>query len=586
MAPTAPLSLRRALYRWLPRKLWQPLRNFSHGQAAPQRAVRAAQLRTARARHRAPSGMRSIDVAGRVMLGSPVDRFRTEDVRAQTLASLLDALDTTEVDHFLLGPLGHERPRVVVATPDRGGALEALAAELSGSGLYLARVAADGRAVSPRLVGAASGVPGGSVLRLFRVVVGPTGGPLSGEELGCDLEFWDEITTARPARSHLPSAPVGTLVPPRRNGWTDQIAPSERVLAVTEVTGQPRPVLAATLAPRLDTFTEPVDVVYTWVDGADPLWQQRRDRAMVAAGGHVGRSALAVNESRYTSRDELRFSLRSLHMYAGWVRRVFLLTDDQVPDWLDTSHPGLTVVSHREVFADRGRLPTFNSHAIESQLHHVEGLAEHFLYVNDDVFFGRPVTPGQFFAPSGIALFNESTGRIGLGPPDFADPPVMSAAKNNRDLVLEQFGVLLTGKLKHVPHALRRSVLHELEATFPEPHARTAQSQFRAHTDLSIVSSLAHWYGYATGRSMPGGLSYFYADIARDDTPVRLAELGRLRDRDVFCLNDHDSGQRSAEEQALILREFLEDYFPLASPFERDTVADLGPDRGTTRLAR
>ena len=38
-------------------------------------------------------------------------------------------------------------------------------------------------------------------------------------------------------------------------------------------------------------------------------------------------------------------------------------------------------------------LPTHNSHAVESQLHHIPGIAEHFLYSNDDMFFGRPLQP-------------------------------------------------------------------------------------------------------------------------------------------------------------------------------------------------
>ncbi|WP_412517728.1 hypothetical protein [Actinomadura madurae] len=67
------------------------------------------------------------------------------------------------------------------------------------------------------------------------------------------------------------------------------------------------------------------------------------------------------------------------------VRHIWLVTAGQVPGWLDVRVPGLTVVDHRDIFGGRGRLPTFNSHAIESQLHHIDGLAEHFLYVNGEI---------------------------------------------------------------------------------------------------------------------------------------------------------------------------------------------------------
>jgi hypothetical protein len=46
-----------------------------------------------------------------------------------------------------------------------------------------------------------------------------------------------------------------------------------------------------------------------------------------------------------------------------------------------------------------------------------DGLAEHFLYCNDDMFFGRPVAPSMFFTPAGISRFIESPVRIGARAP-------------------------------------------------------------------------------------------------------------------------------------------------------------------------
>ena len=66
-------------------------------------------------------------------------------------------------------------------------------------------------------------------------------------------------------------------------------------------------------------------------------------------------------------------------------------------------HPKVTIVRSEEFFADTSVLPTHNSHAVEAQLHRIEGLAEHFLYSNDDMFFGRPVAPELFFSPAGIS---------------------------------------------------------------------------------------------------------------------------------------------------------------------------------------
>lgn len=46
-------------------------------------------------------------------------------------------------------------------------------------------------------------------------------------------------------------------------------------------------------------------------------------------------------------------------------------------------------------------MPTFNSHAIEINIHKIEGLAEHFVYFNDDTFINSPLEP-EFFFKNGL----------------------------------------------------------------------------------------------------------------------------------------------------------------------------------------
>ncbi|MDE5919514.1 MAG: Stealth CR1 domain-containing protein, partial [Duncaniella sp.] len=73
-----------------------------------------------------------------------------------------------------------------------------------------------------------------------------------------------------------------------------------------------------------------IDMVYLWVNGNDPVWQAKRNAAV---GKPVER--LAMNcEGRYADNDELKYSLRSVEMYAPWIRRIFIVTDNQVPEWL------------------------------------------------------------------------------------------------------------------------------------------------------------------------------------------------------------------------------------------------------------
>jgi hypothetical protein len=394
-------------------------------------------------------------------------------------------------------------------------------------------------------------------------VTDPDGSLLLAGEYGCEVEFWAERD--------------GALVGPRPNPVADVVALDEPAAKA------PESVFSAFSDADDDrvyrtrevfTLTSPehigfgIDVVYTWVDGGDPDWQARKARAQGDNTWLVKADVQAANDSRFVSRDELRYSLRSLHCFAPWVRRVFIVTDDQVPAWLDTSHPAVTVVSHREIFGGTGRLPTFNSQAIESRLHRIPGLSEHFLYLNDDMFFARPVTPDLFFTPGGLTRFFPSHGRIGSAPGDPADRPVNASGKNNRELIKEAFGRVLTRKMLHTPYPSRLSVLTEIEQRFAEHLDATAGHQFRHPDDIALLSSLQQYYAFLTGRAAIGQIRYVYADVADPNTPFRLAELLRRRHVDVFCLNDTNSDAALVDDQAALLADFLAAYFPFRSPFE------------------
>ncbi|RHY27682.1 hypothetical protein DYB32_006616 [Aphanomyces invadans] len=159
----------------------------------------------------------------------------------------------------------------------------------------------------------------------------------------------------------------------------------------------------------------PIDVVYTWVNGSDPRWKREKDhwhrrwKAQIQGeifdetdDSVVFDASAAATENRFRDNEELRYSLRSIEMYAPWVRHVYLVTDGQIPNWLNVDSPRLTIVPHRSIFLNQSHLPVFSSPAIEANLDNVPGLSSHFLYFNDDVFLGAPVTPEDFISPSGI----------------------------------------------------------------------------------------------------------------------------------------------------------------------------------------
>lgn len=155
----------------------------------------------------------------------------------------------------------------------------------------------------------------------------------------------------------------------------------------------------------VDLCPEPIDVVYTWVNGSDPRWladmaKWKEIEGVSVRSGNASEGTDAASANRFRDSGELRYSLRSLFKYAPWVRQVFLVTNGQVPVWLDTSHPRLHVIPHSAIFPDPALLPVFASPAIELNLHRIPGLSKRFVYFNDDVLLGAPVRPEDFYSPS------------------------------------------------------------------------------------------------------------------------------------------------------------------------------------------
>jgi hypothetical protein len=354
---------------------------------------------------------------------------------------------------------------------------------------------------------------------------------------------------------------------PRVNALTrEQFHVAELESATVELFGRRWPTLAGMFDAHTDDVGCDIDVVFSWVDGIDPALSSCRAPLLARAVLGDGDGA----DARTRQIDELRYALRSVDQNAPWVRRVFIATDSRLPDWLMADHPKVSVVRAAEHFSDPSALPTFNSHAVECQLHHIDGLAEHFLYCNDDMFFGRPVAPSMFFTPAGISRFIESPVRIGGGTAATSRSGHENAARNNRRLLADRFGYLITRHLAHSPAPLRRSVLTELEAEFPGEFAATQASRFRSATDISVTNSLYHYYALLTGRAVQNtDAEVLYVDTTTHKGLGLMRGLLKRRAWDFFCLNDGSFPEVGPEERARKVRSFLERYFPVPAPWEK-----------------
>lgn len=305
----------------------------------------------------------------------------------------------------------------------------------------------------------------------------------------------------------------------------------------------------------------PIDAVYTWVDDSDPRWLQRRSEAAPDASGTIADS---VSADRFANRDELRYSLRSLALFAEWFDRVCVVTDQQTPSWAAQS---LEIVDHRDILADDA-LPTFNSHAIETGLHRIPNLSEHYIYLNDDVFFDGPVPWSLFFTADGSSRFFLSQAII----PDAGreEKSIDYATSNGRSLLQRELGFFVSQKMKHTPQTQRRSVHLWMESEFAREHRSTSRAQFRSVDDQSFASFLHHYVGFVLGKSEPGrNLRYDYFNAADGRLADRLAFL---TDRpglfDTYCINDAEASEAAQSQIDSQIRHHLMTSLPFPTSWE------------------
>ncbi|CTQ34352.1 Stealth CR1 domain-containing protein [Jannaschia rubra] len=237
-----------------------------------------------------------------------------------------------------------------------------------------------------------------------------------------------------------------------------------------------------------------IDAVVTWVDGADPAHAARRAQYRDPAA-----HADAAGPVRFTSSGEIRYALASLLRFCPFLRHIHVLTDRQRPAALDAlSDPSgkVRVVDHADAFgAHADLLPVFSSRSIETMMHRIPGLAERFIYLNDDIFVGREMEPEDYFngpipvlrgamkplpAPA-LQWLKETFGgrRPGYG----------AAQRSAARRVGRRKTYLL---VEHQPHPMRRSTL----AAFYDGNAEALRAQaghrFRMPEQVSPIGLTHH----------------------------------------------------------------------------------------------
>lgn len=330
-----------------------------------------------------------------------------------------------------------------------------------------------------------------------------------------------------------------------------------------------------------------IDFVVTWVDMDDPAWQE----VFTKYSGRSRSEKNGVVDARFRDYGFLRYWFRGIEQFAPWVRKIHFVTSGQKPEWLDESNPKLHLVSHEE-FIPKEYLPTFNSVVIERFMHRIPGLAEQFVYFNDDMHIIRPLSPERFFSPQGMPK------DIAVQQYNPAWSQYYRTLKNNIELINRHFNKREVMRRHHAkwfapcykPSHLRANALCNLSPNFitlrtphnAQPYLKStfeevwaaldtelravSGNRFRASNDLT--PELFRTWQICRGNFEPINT---YADTKMFPLLIRskqAIEAIRAQSYALVCLNDN-ARIRNYQQVMESLRASFEAILPAPSSFEK-----------------
>jgi hypothetical protein len=282
-------------------------------------------------------------------------------------------------------------------------------------------------------------------------------------------------------------------------------------------------------------------------------------------------NSLSNFNGRYANNDELKYSLRSVERYAPWIRKIFIVTDDQTPEWLDIENPKIKIIDHKEILPPES-LPCFNSNVIEHFLYKISNLSEYFLLSNDDTFFNKIVSPTSFFAKDGFPIIRLTRKpfrrfRWFVKEKIFKNPHKLYSISvfNAAELVKQKIGIFYNGLPHHnIDGYLKSDCIRVAEQIFKNEIDHTKMNHIRNTNDVQRIV-----YSYFALAEKRGHLKYvsrkesLHVHIQKDKHYRKLKKFNPT----FFCMNDTEHAD---ENDRMKLKMWLNTRFPEKSVFEND----------------
>jgi len=315
---------------------------------------------------------------------------------------------------------------------------------------------------------------------------------------------------------------------------------------------------------------EIIDIVYLWVNSKDKEWQKKRNSSFKSfLKTNKDDIALYANtDGRFRDNDELLFNLRSLEKFFPDHGHIYIITDNQTPEWLALSNK-VTIIDHHEIIPEI-KNPIYASANIETYIHHIPNLSENFFYLNDDIFFGMPVNKNWWF-DEGLKYFYDSE------PHDEYDElqsmllsPINSSIQSKLWLKKKYSNYKHQNiALAHAPRPYRKSLLLEIEKEAIDLFNKVRSNNFRSwKTPAVLVDFVPRWlkhHGYAKISSS----NSLYIESGSNEIEIELdllkQKFGKIP---FFCINDTCDNADALDKRLQLVRKQMKTLLPNKSNFE------------------
>ena len=276
--------------------------------------------------------------------------------------------------------------------------------------------------------------------------------------------------------------------------------------------------------------------------------------------------------------------------FAPWVNKIHFVTWGHLPHWLNTGNEKLNIVNHKDFIPEK-YLPTFSSHVIELNLHRIKGLAERFVYFNDDIFLTSYVKPEYFFENSKpcdtVALDCIFFGKDSAGHYNGSNLTVINSHFNKTECLKENIGIWFNPKnglrnvlktllllpwkwfsgfyYQHAANSFLKSNFEEVWKAEPEILDNTCSHKFRKSDDVNqwVIKFWQMAKGEVSVRSPKSARCYHI----KESNFSRLLEDISSGKYKMLCIND-TAKTVDFEDKKQKVKEAINKILPEKSSFE------------------